>query len=230
MNAVLFDVGGPIDTELQLEAFVDLHIQHALAAEGLAVTEMELMAASAWAVEVHAPRTYAAMLWRLSRGDRAIASRALEAVNARSDERNRLRGGIEARDGIADLIRELDGRGVRIGLAANQPEGVLAQLDRLGIGQCLRPSEMTGTHGIRKPDPRLFLRACELLDVEPRGRVMVGDRIDNDIAPAAALGMRTVLIRTGRHRDQQPRSASELPDVEVIGAQGIATAFGGMLS
>ena len=28
---------------------------------------------------------------------------------------------------------------------------------------------------------------------------MVGDRIDNDIAPAITLGMRTVLFRTGRH-------------------------------
>ena len=35
---------------------------------------------------------------------------------------------------------------------------------------------------------------------------MVGDRIDNDIAPATTLGMRTVLFRTGRHAAQQPRS------------------------
>jgi putative hydrolase of the HAD superfamily len=44
---------------------------------------------------------------------------------------------------------------------------------------------------------------------------MVGDRIDNDIAPAAMLGMRTVLFRTGRHAAQQPRSADEAPDAEV---------------
>jgi ribonucleotide monophosphatase NagD (HAD superfamily) len=44
---------------------------------------------------------------------------------------------------------------------------------------------------------------------------MVGDRIDNDIAPACSLGMRTVLSRTGRHIAQQPRCAAEVPDAEV---------------
>ncbi len=58
---------------------------------------------------------------------------------------------------------------------------------------------------------------------------MVGDRIDNDIAPAAALGMRTVLIRTGRHRDQQPRSAAELPDFEVTDVVGIRSALTSLL-
>ncbi len=44
---------------------------------------------------------------------------------------------------------------------------------------------------------------------------MVGDRIDNDIAPAKALGMAAILFKTGRHRKQRPRSAAEAPDAEV---------------
>ena len=39
--------------------------------------------------------------------------------------------------------------------------------------------------------------------------------IDNDIVPANALGMRTILFRTGRHITQQPRSFTELPDAEL---------------
>ena len=74
---------------------------------------------------------------------------------------------------------------------------------------------MSGTHGFRKPDPRLFLRAADDLGVAPSECVMVGDRIDNDIAPARLLGMRTVLFRTGRHIAQQPRWAEEVPDFEV---------------
>ena len=53
---------------------------------------------------------------------------------------------------------------------------------------------------------------------------MVGDRIDNDVVPAKLSGMRTVLIRTGRHREQMPRSWDERPDFEVEDAAGILVA------
>ncbi|MBS0522088.1 MAG: HAD family hydrolase, partial [Proteobacteria bacterium] len=53
------------------------------------------------------------------------------------------------------------------------------------------------------------------LGVAPAECIMVGDRIDNDIAPAKALGMATIRFRTGRHRRQKPRSPAETPDAEV---------------
>ncbi|HET7737663.1 MAG TPA: HAD hydrolase-like protein, partial [Tepidiformaceae bacterium] len=45
--------------------------------------------------------------------------------------------------------------------------------------------------------------------------LMVGDRIDNDVAPARALGMRAIRFRTGRHARQEPRSWEEAPDEDV---------------
>lgn len=41
----------------------------------------------------------------------------------------------------------------------------------------------------KKPDPRIFLHALELLGVPPQHAMMVGDNAVSDIAPAAALGM-----------------------------------------
>ena len=58
---------------------------------------------------------------------------------------------------------------------------------------------------------------------------MVGDRIDNDIVPANLLGMKTVLLRTGRHQDQQPRSWDELPDAEAHDANEILRSVLGLL-
>ncbi|MFX8844723.1 HAD family hydrolase, partial [Acinetobacter baumannii] len=66
-----------------------------------------------------------------------------------------------------------------------------------------------------KPDTRLFLAACDGLGVPPERCLMVGDRIDNDIAPAKALGMTAIRFRGGRHVAQVPRSWTELPDAEV---------------
>ena len=51
--------------------------------------------------------------------------------------------------------------------------------------------------GVAKPNKLIFERAFELAGCQPQNSVMVGDRLDNDIAPAKSLGMRTVWIRKG---------------------------------
>lgn len=51
---------------------------------------------------------------------------------------------------------------------------------------------------IGKPFPLLFKMGLERLGVEAADCIMVGDRPDTDIAGAKAVGMRTVLVRTGR--------------------------------
>ncbi len=51
---------------------------------------------------------------------------------------------------------------------------------------------------------------------------MVGDRIDKDIIPARMTGMKTVLVRTGIHRDQQPRTPAEIPDADLPGLVDLA--------
>lgn len=215
IRAVLFDVGGPIDTEVSYERQIDEHIVEALRAEGVRVSPQDFADANRWAVEVFAPSAYAAIIWLLANGDREMAERAHAAVSARSDARHLARHGIELRPGIANVIARLHERGLLLGLAANQPARVVADLDRFGIGKYFTHREVSGHHGYRKPDVRLFLRACEDLGVEPEECIMVGDRVDNDIAPARLLGTRTVLFRTGRHIAQQPRSVDEVPDAEV---------------
>lgn len=214
-RAVLFDVGGPLDLEIEHERLVDAAIRAAVARRGYPSTDAAFAAAAAWAVDSFAPDTYAAMTWRLCGGDVRATEAALIEIAAGRDAAATRRGGIELRPGIAELLARLHAAGVRLGLAANQPQRVVAELDRHGIGQLFAHREVTGHHGLRKPDVRLFLRACDDLGVEPAACVMVGDRIDNDIAPARLLGMRTVLYRTGRHIAQRPRSLDEVPDREV---------------
>ncbi len=51
---------------------------------------------------------------------------------------------------------------------------------------------------IGKPNPLLFEMALEQLGCAPEHCLMIGDRPDTDIVGAAALGMQTALVRTGR--------------------------------
>ena len=113
----------------------------------------------------------------------------------------------QLRPGIDGLLRRLRERGLKLGIVANQPEAARERLAR-GIGD-LFDSRHQRDHRPRKPDPRAFLAAAEALGVAPAECIMVGDRIDNDIAPAKALGMATIQFRSGRHRRQRPRSAAE---------------------
>jgi HAD superfamily hydrolase (TIGR01458 family) len=52
-----------------------------------------------------------------------------------------------------------------------------------------------------KPSASYFEAALEALDTDPEHAWMVGDDVDTDICGAAAVGMRTILVRTGKFRD-----------------------------
>jgi putative hydrolase of the HAD superfamily len=51
---------------------------------------------------------------------------------------------------------------------------------------------------------------------------MVGDRLDNDIFPARALGMTTVRLKAGPHRHQPVLSPEYLPDYTVSSTAELA--------
>ena len=69
--------------------------------------------------------------------------------------------------------------------------------------------------GFLKPDPALFRYALSLAGCAPEEAVMIGDRLDNDIFPAKALGMKTVWIRQGFGALQTPKGPEYTPDYTV---------------
>jgi len=224
IEAVLFDVGGPLDLEVAHEARVDARIVETLTEAGIEVTGEALKAAGDWAVEVFAPNAYLAMLWRLA-GPK-LGPRVTRAWGAWAGPPLP----IEPRPGVAEMLAALRARGLKLGLVANQPARTVQRLAAAGLGGFFEGSETSGDHGWRKPDVRVFLRACERLGVAPDACVMVGDRIDCDVAPARLLGMRTVRLVYGRHAAQQPRWAGEVPDAEATDTAAMAAAIERMLA
>lgn len=49
--------------------------------------------------------------------------------------------------------------------------------------------------GVRKPDPAIFRIGCDLLGVDPRHVLVVGDSDTNDIRPAASIGCMTLRLK-----------------------------------
>ena len=87
-------------------------------------------------------------------------------------------------------------RGHRIAVVANQPASRADELRAIGVeAEVLVMSEELG---VAKPAPAFFARALELMgSPEPGDVAYVGDRVDNDLLPAMAAGMRAVWIRRG---------------------------------
>ncbi|MBX5475295.1 MAG: HAD-IA family hydrolase, partial [Thermoleophilia bacterium] len=63
-----------------------------------------------------------------------------------------------------------------------------------------------------KPSPSYFEAACQALDAEPGMTWMVGDDLESDIVGARGMGMRTVLVRTGKFRPDAVEASRIRPD------------------
>lgn len=97
-------------------------------------------------------------------------------------------------DALASLPA-LRGAGYRVAIVANQPARRSTELRALGFHpDVLAMSDELRVH---KPDPAFFKRALELMGADAGEVAYIGDRLDNDVGPAAVAGLRTVWIRRG---------------------------------
>ena len=146
----------------------------------------------------------------LRRGDRprrARSSRAVPDLPARARPRRgapQARGGRASRDRITaedlypdavECLRALHDAGYRIGVVGNQPARAEAALRELGLPLDLLA--ISATWGVEKPDPRFFERIAAELGLPTAEIAYVGDRLDNDVRPAAAAGMQAIFMRRG---------------------------------
>jgi len=108
-------------------------------------------------------------------------------------------GGFRDEDLYADALRGLRGlaaKGYRLAITANQPARRHDELRALGVD--VEVMAMSEAMRVSKPDPAFFARTLELIgSPDPSSVAYVGDRVDNDVRPSHAAGMRAVWIRRG---------------------------------
>jgi HAD superfamily hydrolase (TIGR01509 family) len=159
---------------------------------------------SIWADVLGVPRlTFMAALGAsVARGEEHIGVFELVGHPDWRDHRATVRsayGGFQPVDLYPDARRcldELRSAGYRTAILANQPAERTAELRALGIeADVMAMSEELGVH---KPDREFYRRGLALMgDPDPAQVAYVGDRIDNDVLPAAAAGMRAIWLRRG---------------------------------
>ena len=96
---------------------------------------------------------------------------------------------------VRPCLEQLRQAGYFVGVAGNQT---------LRAGRFIRelnlPADLIATSddwGVAKPSVEFFRKLVEVSGHQPEEIVYVGDRLDNDIAPAVEAGLRTVWIRRG---------------------------------
>jgi HAD superfamily hydrolase (TIGR01549 family) len=134
---------------------------------------------------------------------------------------------IEEKDIYPDVrpaLAALRDAGIWVGVAGNQTTRAAELLRNLDLP--VDAIATSGEWGIAKPDPVFFERVIDFARGRPDQVVYVGDHRDNDIIPAHAAGLRSVLIRRGpwgylwaddssvrAHADHVIDSLRELPEL-----------------
>lgn len=145
---------------------------------------------------------------------------AAEEAAWERDEPDSMRNRFDADDLYPDVrgaLAAIRDAGYQVIIAGNQPARAYDQLLAMDL-----PAESIHTSmgwGVSKPKPEFFAKVVAVAGREPAEIVYVGDRLDNDVRPARAAGMRTALIRRGpwgfMHADRP--EAAETADLIIDG-------------
>jgi len=125
---------------------------------------------------------------------------------------------------VVPCLRSLSGE-YRLGIVANQPSTVRDALERDGVAGFFELWNVSEDVGFDKPDPRLYAGAIEAAAVAPERTAMVGDRLDRDVRPAAAAGMRTVWVLRGEAPDAPTDRQLAEPEAAIPGLDRLAAAL-----
>jgi putative hydrolase of the HAD superfamily len=124
--------------------------------------------------------------------------------------------------GALELLDTLRKRGLKLGLITNGfAETHYEKLELLGLERAFDAVLCADEVGMVKPDPRIFLHACELLATPPERTAMVGDRYFRDIVGARDAGLFTVYLDV--HEEKIP--PDKAPDVRVKGIEEVLSAL-----
>jgi FMN phosphatase YigB (HAD superfamily) len=160
----------------------------------------------AWADWLEVPREelFAVMREVIENGEhhRRIFEVLRPGCEMRTEEAKRASAGVPSHEELYDFypdalscLATLRAAGLRVGVAGNQHATVEAWLRRH-----LEPDDLiasSGAWGVEKPSPAFFSKLIELANEAPEAIAYVGDRVDNDVLPAADAGLVTVFVRRG---------------------------------
>ena len=135
---------------------------------------------------------------------------------AKSEYKNRIKEKtkFELKNGINDFLIHFS-ENYKIGIIGQYGVELIKFLEIKNLLKYFTYKEVQDDYKTTKPDPRYFSQILEKWKCNTEESVMVGDRIDKDIIPAKMIGMKTIRMKTGIHKNQEPRVPEEMADITV---------------
>lgn len=116
----------------------------------------------------------------------------------------------------------------RLGVLANQERWIRRTLARDDLDGFFDTWAISAELGVEKPDPRLFEAAVDAAGGDAGRCAMVGDRLDNDIIPARATGMKAVWLLRGEAPDDPTPEQVSGADVAIRSLAELPSALEGL--
>lgn len=128
-------------------------------------------------------------------------------------ETDRLRESVHLYPGAVGVLQELRRRGYSLCLVSNVSDGAAIPITHLGLDGLFDAMILSHEVGILKPDPAIYLLACERLAVAPEAAMFVADGGFGELNASHRLGIYSVMVE----QDHQSKDygASDEYDLKV---------------
>lgn len=211
IDTVLLDAGGVILDETEFE-----RVRAEVAVVILAPVVPGYDGRSYWtdireAVACYSPSVYRYVIWKRCGCDLVAFDALWTEYMALWRKRD---PGCMLMPGIGPALRDL-ATDYALVIAGQYGSRLMNLLEAHDLAGCLSTKITQDDFSITKPDPRYYEQILQRAGRFAERSIMVGDRIDKDVIPAKAVGMRTIRVRVGIHASQEPRTPDERPDIEV---------------
>lgn len=184
---IFFDIGNVVMNDDPVMAFIYEELHQAILDTGLEIPFEKLIEEREASIAEAGPGHW----YRL--GERYLGYDGIHSLMHRcaGSIRQDYMGYHNVIPGMKGALETLAGR-FSLGIIANQLRESVIGLEASGLRRFFRVLALSEVTGLKKPDPEIFEWALREAGCLPEEAVMVGDRVDNDIAPAARAGFWTI--------------------------------------
>src|ERR1700730_10947124 len=181
--------------------------------------ESSRMGDEARAISTETPDTIAAadVLITASLARRGLAGDALSIARIRRAMALPVADRMKPLPGAIELLVEIRALGLRTIIASNtywrDADSYWDDFRLLGMASYIDAIVTSVDAGHLKPHPAVFEMAMNVADCPPQRCVFIGNREENDIEPALALGMQTILVYPDDPKPASSRAHAVVPDL-----------------
>ena len=105
---------------------------------------------------------------------------------------------LERYDGVYSTLKILSETYPMAAVSDGQTVWALPELQSAGLDRFFQFTIVSGDHGFRKPDPRMYQMALERMNLKPEEVIFVGNDMYRDVFGAHEIGMKTVFFRSNQ--------------------------------